>query len=265
MNQKIFKKKKSLGQNFLKSKSAIRSIVTAGDLAPDDTVLEIGPGKGVLTEELLATGANVVAIEKDDRLISELNEKFADHIKNNKFTLIHGDILDTPIERIVGDKSYKVVANIPYYITGILFRKLLEKERQPTRMVVLVQKEVAERIVARDKRESILSLSVKAYGEPKVVEKVSKKMFSPQPKVDSAILLISNISKKFFDSISEESFFNVIRAGFSQKRKKVIRNLEQVIPIEKLKKVFGELKLDENMRAENLKLAEWKEVTSFIN
>lgn len=255
-----FRKKKSLGQNFLKSKSAIRSIVRAGEIIEGDTVLEIGPGKGALTRALLETPAHIIAIEKDDRLIPELEETFAKEIAEKRFTLIHGDFLEMTIEEIVPKGPYKVIANIPYYITGQLFRKLLEEERSPTRMVVLVQKEVAERIVARDGKESILSLSVKAYGVPKIIEKVSKKMFSPMPKVDSAVLLVSSISKTFFDSISEESFFSWIHAGFAQKRKKLIRNLEAVETKENLEKVFTELSLDTNIRAEALALDGWKKL-----
>lgn len=255
-----FRKKKSLGQNFLKSKSAIRSVVRAGEIQEGDTILEIGPGKGVLTKALLETPADIIAVEKDDRLIPELNQTFEKEIESGRLKIIHGDFLSMSISEILGEKSYKVIANIPYYITGQLFRKLLEEERSPTRMVVLVQKEVAERIVARDGKESILSLSVKAYGVPKIIEKVSKKMFSPPPKVDSAILLISSISKNFFDAFSEETFFSWIHAGFAQKRKKLIRNLETVETKENLEKIFTNLSLNTNARAEEVSLLTWKNI-----
>ncbi len=256
--KKGFRKKKSLGQNFLKSKSAVRNIVLSGEIISEDTVLEIGPGKGILTQALLETPAKIIAVEKDDRLIPELKERFAEEIKKEKLQIIHGDILETPIENIIPEGNYKVIANIPYYITGALFRLLLESKNPPTRMVVLVQKEVAERIVARDKKESILSLSIKAYGNPKIIERVSKKMFSPVPKVDSAVLLVSEINKSFFENMGERTFFKWIKAGFSQKRKKVIRNLEAVATKEVLNQIFANLNIDSDSRAEDLTLEQWK-------
>lgn len=253
--------KKSLGQNFLKSKGAIRSIVSAGSIKPDEIILEVGPGKGVLTEALLATGAQVIAVEKDDRLIPILSVTFETQIRAGKLMLIHGDILETPIETLVHGKPYKVIANIPYYITGLLFRKFLEEERQPTTIVVLVQKEVAKRIVARDKKESILSLSVKAYGKATIIDTVDKKMFSPAPKVDSAILAVTDINKNFFTDISEKGFFDCIHAGFSQKRKKVISNLSKIIDKKNLESLFLSHKLNPNARAEDLTLSEWSAIT----
>ena len=256
--KKGFRKKKSLGQNFLKSKSAVRNIVLSGEIISEDTVLEIGPGKGILTQALLETPAKIIAVEKDDRLIPELKERFAEEIKKEKLQIIHGDILETPIENIIPEGNYKVIANIPYYITGALFRLLLESKNPPTRMVVLVQKEVAERIVARDKKESILSLSIKAYGNPKIIERVSKKMFSPVPKVDSAVLLVSEINKSFFENMGERTFFKWIKAGFSQKRKKVIRNLEAVATKEVLNQIFANLNIDSGSKDEGLTLEQWK-------
>lgn len=260
MSEQFFKKKKSLGQNFLKSKSAIRSMVLSAEITPGETILEIGPGKGVLTEALLEAGATVIAVEKDDRLIPELQIRFEKEIASKQCTLIHGDILDLTIEEILGKTPYKVVANIPYYITGILFQTLLEHSRPPEHIVVLIQKEVARRIVAHDKKESILSLSIKAYGTPKLITTVSRKMFSPQPNVDSAILSISHITKDFFDSFSEELFFSWIRAGFAQKRKKLIRNLEIVEKKEILEKIFSVLHIDTNTRAENVDISTWKQI-----
>ncbi len=262
MIESSFRKKKSLGQNFLKSKSAIKTMVRSANIVPGETILEIGPGKGVLTEELLKAGAVVIAVEKDDRLIPELEARFHEDILQKKLLLIHGDILLLTIDEILGTTPYKVVANIPYYITGILFQKLLEHSRQPTHIVVLIQKEVAKRIVAQDKKESILSLSIKAYGTPKYVEKVSRKMFSPEPNVDSAILSISHITKDFFDSFSEETFFTWIRAGFAQKRKKLIRNLESIADKKHLGNAFSKLMIDTNTRAEDLSLSDWKKIIS---
>src|ERR1035437_46992 len=172
--------KKSLGQNFLKSKSALTAMIKAGEISAGDTVLEIGPGKGALTEKLLETGAKVIAVEKDDRLIEVLEEKFADQMQNGAFHLVHADILDVDLS-VLGLKNhnFKLIANIPYYITGLIFRKFLEGNVQPTKLVMMVQEEIADRIIARDNKESLLSLSVKAYGIAKKVMKVDQENFSP--------------------------------------------------------------------------------------
>jgi 16S rRNA (adenine1518-N6/adenine1519-N6)-dimethyltransferase len=176
MSEQFFKKKKSLGQNFLKSKSAIRSMVLSAEITPGETILEIGPGKGVLTEALLEAGATVIAVEKDDRLIPELQIRFQKEIASKQCTLIHGDILDLTIEEILGKTPYKVVANIPYYITGIQFQTLLEHSRPPEHIVVLIQKEVARRIVAHDKKGQgigkLLTLKAEDFGKKLGAHKV---------------------------------------------------------------------------------------------
>ncbi|MEI7777163.1 MAG: 16S rRNA (adenine(1518)-N(6)/adenine(1519)-N(6))-dimethyltransferase RsmA [bacterium] len=253
----MIKAKKSLGQNFLKSKAAVQQILTAADISEGDIILEVGPGKGVLTESLLESGAQVIAIEKDDRLIEFLNEKFGEQIEKGQLKIIHQDILEFNNDDKVGkkllEKPYKLVANIPYYITGALLRKFLESDNQPERMVLMLQKEVAKRIVANDKRESLLSISVKAYGEPKYIATVPARYFSPVPKVDSAILQIKNISKGFFteNKISEEKFFKTLKAGFAHKRKVLIKNLNTT------PEIFQKINLSTKIRAENLSLKEW--------
>lgn len=258
--------KKSLGQNFLKSKAAVREILESADLSKDDIILEVGPGKGVLTESLLQSGARVLAIEKDGRLIEFLNEKFLSEIKSGQLVLINGDILDFESDKYKINneklllKPYKLIANIPYYITGALIRKFLESNNQPTQMVLMLQKEVAKRIVASDRKESLLSISVKVYGKPKYVATVPARYFAPAPKVDSAILQISDITKKFFteNNISEEKFFELLHAGFAHKRKMVIRNLEAVCPKDQLSKIFSDLKISPKSRGEDLSLETWK-------
>ncbi len=273
--------KKSLGQNFLKSKTALLAMIKAGEINSNDRVLEIGPGQGALTEKILETEAKVIAVEKDDRLIEYLKEKFASEIQNGQFSLIHGDILELDLEKL-GFKTvdYKLIANIPYYITGLIFRKFLSGSIQPKKLVIMVQKEIADRIIARDLKESLLSLSVKAYGIPKKIMKVEKENFSPAPKVDSAILLVDNISKDFFHEksadlvashekakalvaskeITEEKFFEVIKAGFAHKRKMLIVNLKEKFGKNDLQKIFHELKIPEKARSEDLKLEDWKEL-----
>jgi 16S rRNA (adenine1518-N6/adenine1519-N6)-dimethyltransferase len=264
--EKIYAKK-SLGQNFLRSKKALSAMIEAGEITSKDTVLEIGPGQGALTEKILETGAKVIAVEKDDRLIQVLNEKFSDQTGSGQFTLIHGDILEMDLKKL-GFKTvdYKLIANIPYYITGLIFRKFLSGDIQPKKLVIMVQKEISDRIIARDLKESLLSLSVKAYGNPKIVMKVEKENFSPAPKVDSAILLVDNISKDFFLSvqagkeISEAKFFEVIKAGFAHKRKILLANLKERFGKNDLHKIFEDLKIPEKARSEDLKLEDWKEL-----
>lgn len=244
--------KKSLGQNWLKSPAALGAIVAAGNIQANDIILEIGPGQGALTTDLLKKAGKVVAIEKDRRLIEFLKEKFATEIKEGKFDLIEADILDFNLAPLnFYDVSYKLIANIPYYITGQIIRKFLEAENQPKLMVLMLQKEVAKRIVAKDGKESILSISVKAYGEPKYIKTVPRGAFAPAPNVDSAILLIDNISKKNFINIDENKFFAILKAGFGQKRKKLLSNL-------KISKEDAERwEIGENTRAENLTLDQW--------
>lgn len=249
--------KKSLGQNFLKSERALNSIIEAGNIEETDTVLEIGPGKGALTERLLEKAQKVIAVEKDDVLFEELKNKYQNEKLSDKLVLIHGDILEfsTPNE------PYKLIANIPYNITGAIFKKFLSGEYQPESIVLLVQKEVADRIVARDAKESILSISVKAYGNPKYIETVKAGSFSPAPKVDSAIISIEGISKKFFEGFREEEFFNLLKAGFASKRKKLSSNLSALYPKGEVIKAFEHLGLDENIRAEDLKLQNWRDLS----
>jgi 16S rRNA (adenine1518-N6/adenine1519-N6)-dimethyltransferase len=249
-----YRAKKSLGQNFLKSTKALSDIVIAGAISLDDIILEIGPGKGALTEKLLEKAGKVVAIEKDPELISLLSEKFAKEIGNKKLEIIEHDILDFNFKA----EKYKIIANIPYYITGAIIRKFLESDNQPERMVLLVQKEVAKRIVAQDKKESILSISVKAYGKPVYVDTVKKRYFSPEPKVDSAILLIENISKRLFseNNISEKNFFELIKSGFAHKRKVLSSNLKSLLG-GRTPKCLETCEIKEKVRAEDLELKDW--------
>ncbi|MFZ2484614.1 MAG: 16S rRNA (adenine(1518)-N(6)/adenine(1519)-N(6))-dimethyltransferase RsmA [Minisyncoccia bacterium] len=255
--------KKSLGQHWLKSERALSVIVEAGEVSKGDVVLEIGPGNGVLTEKLLATGARVVAVEKDDDLFKFLSQKFEKEISNGKLELVHDDILNLELKI----ENYKLIANIPYNITGAILKKFLGAERQPETIVLLVQKEVAQRIVAQDDKESILSISVKVYGKPRYVETVKAGSFAPMPSVDSAIIAIENISKDFFNrgssasTVGEERFFEMVRAGFKSKRKKLSSNLSVIFDKEKVKKTFQKLNLDDNLRAEDVGIETWQKLT----
>ena len=177
------KPKKSLGQNFLKSAPALRKIIEAGEISPDDIILEIGPGKGTLTGKLLGAGGKVIAVEKDRELFEFLKIKFIEQIKSNTLILVCEDILEFNIAKLeIGNwklRNYKVIANIPYNITGAILKKFLTEKNQPERMVLMVQHEVAKRITTpgpsgtrRGGKNSLLSISVKAYGEPKMIRKV---------------------------------------------------------------------------------------------
>ncbi len=299
---KIHKAKKSLGQNFLKSVPALNAIVNAGEIKDTDTILEIGPGKGALTEKLLAKISTdksgigkVIAIEKDQDLLEFLKEKFAKEIEDKKFILINEDILEHPLPTsplAKGEGKYKIIANIPYNITGAILKKFLTAENQPERMVLMVQNEVAKRIVARDGSESILSISVKAYGNPKIIMKVPARYFSPAPKVDSAIIAITDINRDNFISkpprptdtpsyqeenvgiarqdlaklTFEERFWTLVKNGFAHKRKILISNLRtspQPSPFKGegvILKIFENLHISEKARAEELDLKDWLEI-----
>jgi 16S rRNA (adenine1518-N6/adenine1519-N6)-dimethyltransferase len=295
MQNKIYHTKKSLGQNFLKSDGALRKIIEVGEISTKDIILEIGPGKGALTKKLLEKAGYVFAIEKDKNLVKFLQEKFFEEIKNKKLFLVEGDILKfnitdgfassnfsslrpspstewdpreqkierssaigVPSKTFYPSLSYKIVANIPYNITGAILKKFLTEKNQPTMMVLMVQNEVAHRIVARDGKESILSISVKAYGVPKLEMKVPARYFSPTPKVDSAIVSIKNISRDFFtkNKVNEKRFWEIIHAGFTHKRKKLASNLKKILKLDaKTQKNYE--KLLGNKRAENLTLSDW--------
>jgi 16S rRNA (adenine1518-N6/adenine1519-N6)-dimethyltransferase len=253
MTEKTFRAKKSLGQNFLKSTSALQKIISAGEISKKDIVLEIGPGKGALTELLLEKAQKVIAVETDYALFDLLKEKFAKEISGERLVLVQSDILHFDISKCAfAKKNYKIIANIPYNITGAILKKFLTAENQPERMVLMVQKEVAKRIM--EPKGSLLSVSVKVYGTPRMVAKVPARYFSPQPKVDSSIIKIEDISRENFakNGVSEEDFWKIVRAGFRHKRKKLQNNLKSIVSKEKL----ANLGLG-SKRAEELSPKEW--------
>ena len=265
--------KKSLGQHFLNSKHVLDQIVIAGNIQKNQNILEIGPGTGVLTGELIKAGAIVTAVEKDDRAYELLKEKFSNEIAGGALRLIHGDILE---EFSIFNFQYSIVANIPYYITGAILEKFLEHSPRPDKMVLLVQKEVADRIVARPEqsthksKESILSISVKAFGSPKIIAKVPPGAFTPPPTVDSAILSIENISdKNFTEQLAKrhdaiELFFKIVKAGFAHKRKILKNNLESVLPKETIDSLWNRLNLDSKVRAEDLSTNDWIKINKLL-
>lgn len=260
--------KKSLGQNFLKSASILDKIVTAANLTQKDVVLEIGPGLGALTEKLLPVCNHLIAIEKDDSLFEILGKQLS---MFTNLTLIHGDVLTFDPETLRGYGSYSLVANIPYNITGAIIEKFLSCSFQPHTMVLMVQKEVAERIVAKNKKtggagkESILSIAVKVYGEPEYVCTVKAGNFVPAPSIDSAVIKISNISRNnFLNKHHEEVFFQIMKAGFAHKRKTLSGNLKNILEPELVTRIFMELSLDQHVRAEDLGITDWINISRLV-
>ena len=243
-------KKKSLGQHFLKNPYYLGLVADAAEIKRDELVIEVGPGDGALTAVLLERGAHVTAIEKDARLIPLLRKRFA----GQALKVIEQDALlfDPPAT------PYKVVGNIPYYITGALLKKFLSGEHQPSTLVFLVQKEVAERIARhgptnKKGKESILSLSVKAYGTPEYIKTVPRGAFAPAPKVDSAIVAVTNISRKNFDSAAREGrFFELVKKGFSSKRKLLLNNLGK-----EYSEILKNAGVSPKTRAEDVPLSLW--------
>lgn len=248
--------KKWLGQNFLKDSSVLADILNAGELTPNDAVLEIGPGEGFLTRALLEKAGHVTAVELDHDLIPWLKMDFG---KNPKFTLIEGDALHfTPPVT-----PYKLIANIPYYITSPLLNHYLMEQftsgHPPTLLVLMVQKEVAEKIVGLDGKQSVLSLQVQLFASAEIVGIVSRKSFRPIPKVDSAILKIRPHSSSIAKDLDLKKLFWLIHISFAQKRKKLSNNLAG--PLGKntteIKSLLESIGLSPDIRAEDLKLEEW--------
>ena len=248
--------KKSLGQNFLVDPTHRARIVDAADLTVDDTVLEIVPGPGVLTELIAAAAGRVIAVELDDRLVPFLRKRFA---AQPNVTIIHGDILRSDPDALAEGRPYKVVANLPYYITSAAIRHLLEAKSAPEVLVLTVQKEVGERMVAQPPDMSLLALGVQFYCTGRIVAKVPAGAFYPVPKVDSAVVRLDRRSTPVAEDVEASQFFAVARAGFSQPRKQLRNSLAsglQTAPadIEDWLALAG---IDPKRRAETLSLADW--------
>lgn len=253
--------KQALGQNFLMHQATADRIADAAELSPDAVVLEIGPGTGMLTRSLLSRAGKVVAIETDAELIPGLRDTFAEDLANGKLELVEGDFRSFDLSTL--PEGYAVVANIPYYITGDIIRTLLTASHKPSSIVFLVQKEVAER-VARNAKESILSLSVKSYGTPKYMFTVPRGAFRPAPKVDSAVLRIADIHSPFASTEEERSFFDVLHAGFAHKRKRLAKNLEAVANAERTAGALAEAGVGKDARAEDVPLPAWRTISGIL-
>ena len=257
-----------LGQNFLRDRGITQKIIDSANLQPNDFVIEIGPGEGVLTEELKKYAKTVLAIEIDPILAKKLKEKF----KNTpNVEIISADILKINLPDLtekfkISDNSYKVVANLPYYITSPIIRLFLEAETKPKEMILMVQKEVAERIVASPGKMSILAVSVQYYAQPELLFEVSKKAFCPVPKVDSAVIKIANTSQSNIDLEKTKSFFRLVRAGFCAKRKTLVNNVTSSLKLDKrmIEEKLKKIGLQSNVRAQELSVEKWKEFLDIL-
>lgn len=250
--------KKSLGQHWLHDADALSAMSEAAEVSLGDNVLEVGPGLGTLTEILLADGANVTAVEFDKELFAQLTREAQKMpvVDQKRLKLVNQDILEFDLTAM--PRGYKVAANIPYYLTSNLIRRLLESENKPAIIALLIQKEVAERIVTEAGQHSLLSVSVQFYAEAELREVVPAELFTPPPKVDSQIIKITPRAKPLFD-VKEKEFFKVVRAGFSEKRKKLRSSLSGALHLSK-SEVDDWLKradIQPDARAQELTLEQW--------
>jgi 16S rRNA (adenine1518-N6/adenine1519-N6)-dimethyltransferase len=252
-----FKHKKKFGQNFLTNQSEVLgNILRVSNVSKEDSILEIGPGEGALTEMLLDKANDVTCVEIDRDLEKILRSKFE---KKDNFRLIMGDVLELDIEKEIG-KKVKVVANIPYYITSPIVNKLIEAREYIDEIYIMVQKEVAERICAKSGKErSVLTLSVEYFGDAEYLFTIPKEFFEPIPKVDSAFMSIKiRKNNELAEKVSEELFFRYAKAAFSNKRKNIVNNLSSMgIDKESLRKILEESKIDAKKRAEALSIDEF--------
>jgi 16S rRNA (adenine1518-N6/adenine1519-N6)-dimethyltransferase len=246
--------KKSLGQHWLNDDESLQAMVTAAKLELGDTVLEIGPGYGTLTEYLLATGADVTALEFDQDLITGLLAKFS-HVP--ELHLEQGDIRSYDFTQL--PPNYKIVANIPYYLTSNLIQLISETTNPPATAVLLMQKEVAERVCAQPGDMSILSITAQYYWETTLDREVDAQLFTPPPKVDSQILVLTRRNKPLFADINTKHFFRLVKAGYSQKRKTLVNSLSGGLglPRDTILSMLVAAGIDPQRRAQTLSLLEW--------
>lgn len=256
--------KKSLGQHFLTSDVVPRWMCDAAKLDSSDTVIEVGPGTGILTAAILERGAAVHAIETDARALAFLQEKFSTAVADGQLTL-HAHDMRHGLPAAVGDlaTNYKVVANIPYYLSGLLLRTFLENTQQPDTVVFLIQKELAERIT-RNSKQSLLRLSIEAFGTPSYIRTVTAGHFHPPPKVTSAILAIEHITHERVSAAFTSHFFSVLHAGFAHKRKFAASNLARHWDRDQVDAAFSAHGIDLRMRPEDIDLENWIRVAHVL-
>lgn len=262
-----------LGQNFLIDETALEKMVSAAELQAGDEVLEIGSGIGNLTEQLATRAGHILAIEKDERYFPILRERLGGHLQPHTKTpsskanvqLVFADALRFNFQEIL-KPGYKVVANIPYYITGKLIEMLVTAKKRPSKIILLLQKEVAQRIVAPKGELSILALSVQLYANPKIIAEVAKESFYPQPKIDSAIIVLDILPEPRL-KVDEKDFFSIIKACFAGKRKQIHNTLKNnlKIPPNKLDKILADSAIDPASRPQQLSLEDWYRLYQKIN
>ncbi len=250
---------KKLGQYFLIDKKAVSKIITVADISLKDTILEIGPGAGALTRSLCEKAKRVVAVEKDPKMVTFLQEDLGD-LKN--FQVYHGDILSFNLQ---GLKNYKVVGNLPFYLTNPTIRKFLESKNRPQDMTFLVQKELARRICASPPKMNLLAVSIQFYSSPKIISYIKKSSFLPQPKIDTAILRIKPDKQRRSLEFNDK-FFRVVKAGFSQPRKQLANNLAKELQLNKedIKEIIKKVETKNNIRAEALNIKKWEEAANLL-
>lgn len=245
--------KKSLGQHWLNDPATLEDICDAAELTADDTVLEIGPGPGTLTKYLTEQAKQVVAVEFDDRLAVELPRR----VPAENLEVVHQDILSFDLTQL--PPNYKVVANIPYYLTSNLLRVLSESPNAPQTIVLLVQKEVAERVAAKPGQMSLLSVSVQLYYETQLNVVVPAILFTPPPKVDSQVLVLKKRSAPLFPNLDTKQFFKVVKAGYAARRKTLLNSLAGGLRISKpqVEQILAETQLKPTVRPQELSLEQW--------
>ena len=246
--------KKSLGQHWLKDPEILADIAEAAELTGDDVVLEIGPGLGTLTSRLLARANSVTAVEFD----ADLARKLPGQFPGKELTVVNQDILQFDLNQL--PKNYKVVANVPYYITSKIVEKLMTAENKPSIAVLLVQKEVAERIAADPGNMSVLSVSVQIFAEAELDIEVPRQFFTPPPKVDSQVVVLRTCNSPLITSEDQRDFFRIVKAGFSAKRKKLRSSLSGGLGINKsvAEELLKNAGISPDARAEDLAIEDWK-------
>ena len=261
---------KGLGQNFLIDGKVVNAISKGANITKEDNVLEIGPGFGTLTEELLLNAKKVVAVELDERLNAVLAQTVG-HFEN--FVLVNADILKADLDKLVadqfGDEPFKVVANLPYYITTPIIELFLETELNVESLTFMVQKEVADRILANpgNKIYGSLTVFVNFYAEPSLVVNAPKEIFMPQPKVDSVVINLK--MKDELPNVDKTKFFKLMRGGFTKRRKNLLNSLTTDVSLgltkEKLTGILDQLEIPSNYRAEDLSLEDFIKITNLID
>ncbi len=254
LNQLGIRPSKALGQNFLHDTAIVRRIADAAELKPDDVVVEVGPGLGVLTRELSERAGRVIAIELDARLAEHVRSLSLPHTE-----VVEMDVLQADLAEITGGEPYVVVANLPYSVAAAAIAHLLESEARPKRLIVMVQREVAERICARPPNMSILSVSVQFFGDPRILFRIGPGAFVPAPKVESAVLRIDVRDSPTLEASERSRFFNLVRAGFGQRRKQLLNSLAAGLDLEKAdtSDALERASIDPKRRAETLTVENW--------